>query len=280
VQNQIRDVLEGIGEYRTRRPKGFLGIRPFLGVDTRHYGLESLKALLEEAFSGWVEGDGKARRAASRQAFSDMAGYGKGYLIASRFAGVKVYPPLGFDPWPDTGEAREKTDFLWSFCETRDIPVVTHCDDQGFRALPLESSWALTSPARWERALKAHPGLRLDFAHFGAQYAGAIGRKPPTDWMDAIVRLMEAYPRVFADISFDGSEAEYYAFLLGNLGQRPRAQAELIGERLMFGTDFMVNLSKIRSYSDYYRLFAASALGEDLRRRLCQTNPERFLFGD
>lgn len=271
---QVRDLLEGIREYRRARPDGFLEIRPFIGVDPRHYSTDELTAFLEAAFEGYEKGE-----AASRRAFAAMRDYDAASPVRGRFAGVKVYPPLGFDPWPDGGPEREKVELLWSFCERRDLPVVTHCDDQGFRVASLEEAWRISSPARWEPLLRAHPGLRVDFAHFGAQYSHPIGRPPSTEWTDRIVRLMVDFPNVYADFSFDGSEPEYYRWLEAYLRKRSAGLASLVEGRLLFGSDFMVNLTKVRSYAEYYRIFARSSLAEELKLRFGQANPERFLFG-
>jgi hypothetical protein len=279
LSSQVRDVLEGIRDYRRERPEGFLEIRPFFGVDTRHYSGPKLEAALELAFAGYARGGAASRLAASSQAFDAMRDFDAASPPDGLFAGVKVYPPLGFDPWPDGGEEREKAELLWSFCERRDIPVVTHCDDQGFRVVGLESAWRFSSPLRWEPVLRAHPSLRLDFAHFGAQYSHPIGRPASTEWTDRIVRLMVDFPNVFADFSFDGTEEEYYRWLEDYAGKQSAALGELMYDRLFFGSDFMVNLTKVRSYSEYYRIFERAALPDERKRRLCHDNSERFLFG-
>ncbi|HTX73543.1 MAG TPA: amidohydrolase family protein [Rectinemataceae bacterium] len=276
VELQTRDLLEGIRAYRLERPDGFLEIRPFLGIDTRRHDPDSLRALLTENFATFSRS-----REASSDAFRAMADYTEPGRPDSVFAGVKVYPPLGFDPWPDNSDGaseREKLELLWSFCEERRIPVTTHCDDQGFRVVPLEQSLAFTSPARWASVLERFPRLHLNFAHFGIQYLRAIGRSQSTEWTDRIVGLMEEYPNVYADFSFNGTEPEYYRWLAGYVERIGPPRSALILDRLMFGSDFMVNLSRIRSYADYYRVFADAPFGEEELRRFCHDNPERFLF--
>ena len=215
VAKQAYDVLFGIRDYRRARPEGFLEIRPFLGINTKNYGADALRALLEFSFAGYRRG-----RDAATESFLAM----KDFYVATeaqfplRFAGIKLYPPLGFDPWPDAGPEREKVDILYSFCEARDIPLTSHCDDQGFRVLSLEDAWKFTSPARWRKALKAHPRLRLDLAHFGAQYSLPVGRTThwsqalsrSTEWRDEILGLMGDFPSLYTDISFNGAEAGYY----------------------------------------------------------------------
>jgi len=277
VELQVRDLLEGIRDYRLTRPRGFLEIRPFLGIDTRHYELDSLKALLERSFAGYSRD-----RDVSSAAFAAMADFEGGRGGEPHFAGIKVYPPLGFDPWPEEGgeggAEREKLELLWGFCEERRIPVTTHCDDQGFRVVGLEKSLGMTSPEHWAPLLDRFPELYLDFAHFGAQYLRAIGRNQSTEWTDRIVGLMREHPNVYADFSFNGTDPDYYRWLLGYFDRIGAADAELVRDRLLFGSDFMVNLSRIRSYADYYRVFASSPLGDEEQRRFCHDNPERFLF--
>lgn len=284
VEVQTRDVLCGIRDYRRSRPEGFLEIRPFLGMNTRNHDLPSLMTLLEGAFSGYRHG-----LEASRAAFLAMADFDEMVEGSSppRFAGIKLYPPLGFDPWPEEGGEREKVDFLYSFCEARGIPLVTHCDDQGFRSIPLEDAWSFSSPARWRKVLEAHPRLRIDLAHFGVQYSRPVGRlrslsealSQPTEWREGILQLMADFPNVYTDISFNGVDPGYYRGLAELLSGLPEGLRELVLDRVMFGSDFPVNLSKVRSYSDYYRIFEASALPPSWRMRLARENPERFLSG-
>jgi predicted TIM-barrel fold metal-dependent hydrolase len=285
VALQVREILTGIRDYRLARPGGLLEIRPFLGINTRNHDPASLASLLEGAFGGYRRGE-----AAASKAFLDMAAFDLSAPTTPDlcFAGVKVYPPLGFDPWPDEDGERQKVQLLYSFCEARGIPMITHCDDQGFRVIGLEDSWAWAAPSRWRPVLEAHPRLCLDFAHFGAQYSHPIGRTRslgqalglPTEWRDAIVELMGEYPGVYTDISFNGTEASYYEGLIGLLSGLPKAMGELVSSRILFGSDFMVNLTKIRSYADYYRVFADSNLPDEWKRRLCHDNPKRFLTGD
>jgi hypothetical protein len=284
VAKQARDVLVGIKEYRLARPAGFLEVRPFLGINTKNHSDESLLELLNSSFAGYRRG-----REAAEASFLAMRDFDTDAEteFPLRFAGIKLYPPLGFDPWPAPGPEREKVDILYSFCEAKDIPLTSHCDDQGFRVISLEDAWAFTSPSRWRKALEAHPNLRLDLAHFGAQYSRPVGRtmnwsqalSQSTEWRDEIIRLMGDFPKLYTDISFNGTEAGYYVEFAEFMEGLPGAIRDLAEDRILFGSDFMVNLTKVRSYSDYYRLFAASNLPDEWKRKFCHDNPERFLTG-
>ena len=277
IEAQIVDVLLGIREYRRCRPDGLLEIHPFLGINPRAYTAETLGRFLEEWFSDFSRDREDARRAFE---VMDSLVIGDTRREHSPFAGIKLYPPLGFDPWPEEGPEREKVEILYSFAEQKGIPLITHCDDGGFRVLPLELSWQQTSPFRYRPVLERHPRLLIDFAHLGAQYSMPMRLSPPTQWRDEIFALMGEYPGVYGDFSFNGALPGYYDSFLVALNHLPLRQREIVESRVLFGSDFMVNLLKVRSYADYYRVFSRSALDSRLKREFASENPSGFLFGD
>ncbi len=48
------------------------------------------------------------------------------------FAGIKLYPPLGFEPWPNNSEELTKVELLYDTCIKQNIPVIPHCSTGGF----------------------------------------------------------------------------------------------------------------------------------------------------
>lgn len=273
ILRQIRDLLEGIAHYRRTRLEGLLAIRPFIGINTARHDRAALESLLVAAFEGYRSGFG-----AALEAFDGM-GRWDGSWKANAFAGVKLYPPLGFDPFPEQGEEREKTDFLFSFCEKRGIPIVTHCDDMGFRSLPLEESWRNTSPERWRPRFEANPRLKIDFAHFGMQYSLRFGQGARHEWTESIIELMAEYPGVYADVAFNGCDPAYYDHLLSLVEREEGRMGAPLSERLLFGSDFAMNLLRIRSWSEYLGIFSKSRLPDSLKESMASGNPSRFLFG-
>ncbi|MCK9461235.1 MAG: amidohydrolase [Proteobacteria bacterium] len=282
IEAHVRDVMIGIRDYRRDRPDGLLEIYPFLGVNTENHTPESLHLFLARHFGAWRPGWERARAV-----FGAMKDYSSNWGSVSGmpgdgclFSGIKLYPPLGFDPWPEPGEDREKVEILYGFCERRGIPITTHCDDHGFRVVSMKEAFELTAPSRYLPALERFPELRIDFAHFGRQYTTAFRRPPPTEWFEAIVGLIDEYPNVYADISFNGVEPEYYERLVGAIAALPDTTREKVESRVMFGSDFVVSLMKIRSYADYFRIFDASPVAPELQEMICSRNPARFLFGE
>jgi hypothetical protein len=132
VDEQILDVLNGIKSY-VKKGGSFLEIYPFLGINTTNYATkEKLRERLHRCFGNYKSLSGEERFAK----LSENSGKFTGNIENIGdfcFAGVKVYPPLGFDPWPeDFPEELEKVKTLYGFCLENRIPLTTHCSEGGF----------------------------------------------------------------------------------------------------------------------------------------------------
>ncbi len=246
---------------------------------------------IRESFEAFRDGPApRARLSARTPDKTDTRTIGRGF-----FAGIKVYPPLGFDPWPDPAEAdvlsgprerstmrrryafeRRKVEFLYAFCQKKGIPVTTHCGDSGFQVEDRERSLAFTCPDRWANALHEFPNLKLNFAHFGTQAEAG-----PRLWMQRIIDLMRDFPNVYADFSYRGVDPGYYDRLAAVLRALPVGQAGIVKTRILFGTDFLINLIDTGSYQDYLGTFVdTKALSPEDKVLFSEINPARFLFGE
>jgi len=276
IEAQIIDVMNAIRTYREIRPRGALRIFPFLGVNTKNYTLENLASFLDTWFSNYIPDE-----EILEQKFLSLLSLGSETRVQDfgLAAGIKLYPPLGFDPWPDSVEEREKVEFLYSYAESRRIPITTHCDDQGYRIIPLEESLLFTAPSRYQSVLEHHPNLVLNFAHMGKRHIRSIRGKIQKDWQKDIFGLIREYPHVYTDFSFIGGDPEFYKGLISEMKSNSESDAKRIARRILFGSDFIVNLLKVRSYRDYIELFSQSELSDELKVLFCSKNPQEFLFG-
>ena len=275
IEAQIIDVLFAICAYREKRPSGFLRVYPFLGINTGHYTAEELSAFLEQWFNNYTKNEDDIEKrflSCSYDANTTPQSYGL-------FSGIKLYPPMGFDPWPDDQAEREKVELLYSFAETKGIPITTHCDDQGYRIVSLEESLRFTAPSRYRSVLQRYPRLILNFAHMGKRHIRTIGGKEQADWRKEIFDFIIEYPNVYTDFSFTAGEPSFYDELASMLNNLKKPEKEKLIKRILFGSDFMVNLFKVRSYRDYLEYFSESVLSIELKRLFCSENPRRFLFG-
>jgi len=276
LRKQISDMLEGIRHYVQKRPDGMLEIYPFLGLNPLNYQLEEIQKLLHEFL-----GLHSISRKLFYKTFVALRQVDMATPISGRglFSGVKLYPPLGFDPWPQGDpEALVKVNYVYEFCQKRGIPITTHCDDQGFRTIPLEQSTEWTSPVRWRAVLSHYPQLKLNFAHFGRQYLKKFGVIREMTWFHEIIDLCCRYDNVYTDFSFTGVRPDFYSFLAKTLAELNVKKRVTLQRKIMFGSDFMINLLDIQSYYDYYKIFDDCELSDEQKRKFGSENPSRFLF--
>lgn len=188
------------------------------------------------------------------------------------FAGIKLYPPLGFDPWPDyenkpvdTATEFDKVNYLYQFCSERGIPITVHCSTGGFKTA--HHGIEYTSPEKWRNVLAAYSNLKINFAHCGFD-----NNKPYKIWLDTILAFMSEYKNVYADFSYIGNNKNFYKFL------KERIIDKGYEDRILFGSDFPVNLFGIDSYGDYVKNFFLASLDTNQKHKFCSENPGKFLW--
>lgn len=177
------------------------------------------------------------------------------------FIGVKLYPPMGFAPWGNSGlavwqgkpllpAAAAQPGFgrrldaamqsLFSWCVAQDVPVMAHTNHSNG---PYEEFKDLAGSPYWQLALEKFPGLSVSFGHVGdtdlEDHDGERTR-PFVQLMSATAGAPGA--RAFAD-------SGYFAGALINQGRmRDVLRALYAGderillERLMYGTDWTMTL--------------------------------------
>lgn len=178
------------------------------------------------------------------------------------FQGVKLYPRMGFDP------ACEALEPLFDWCDRNRIPIVSHCAAQGFPPVGGHDGFGL--PYSFLPVLERHPGLVVDFAHFGLY---------ETPWADQVADLIGRYDHVYSDLSCYTRADQIPAFKAA-YWDRPKVR-----ERTMFGTDFdvfyLVGIGwTLDAYYDAFRMEKnPGAFGADDLVRMTSTTPRRFLSG-
>ena len=269
ILSYVKDTLEGIAKYKSMHLDGMLEFFPFLGINPEVHTLD----FIQELISLYVRTDNSPDWIQTPS--------------PQQFRGIKFYPPLGTDPWPEEKQNLEKVAYIYDFCQTNSIPIITHCDDQGFRGVPAKQAQHYTNPATWIPVLEHYPQLKIDFAHYGRQY-NPIGKSPlqvfldrsatNDPWFTQIIDLMSRFENVYADFSFSGTDPLFYKNLHKFIHeQEDSAITQMILNRSMFGSDFTVNLAKVESYTNYLRIFEESPFSDEEVHGFVSTNPIRFL---
>lgn len=290
IVEQVTDVFNAIRKYvssasspeltekyphLTSGTKRVFEIYPFLGLNTKNYDMARIQKMLDKYFSDYH---------GRREDFVKNAGQFDGnieHLASNVFAGVKVYPPLGFDPWPDSQKENEKVAYLYSYCSEKQIPITAHGSAGGFVAVSKSELKRNTSLGKWEEVLKRYPSLKLNIAHFPVN-SKRFWVFPPaeTDRLRTMVRLVLNNESVYVDFSIRSVSDNYYRLLRRVIdGLSDQTHKQKLQHRILFGTDFPVNLMSIDSYNAYLDIFSRTEyLTAQEKHLFCSENPERFLF--
>lgn len=201
------------------------------------------------------------------------------------FLGVKMYPPLGYHPDPSSffndAETNHELEEIYGYCEANSIPITTHCSRQS--AYTAYSSDLMhckeliqefCQPSSWAGVLEKHPGLYLNFAHFGGNRE-FMDIDNAESWSNTIQQLMKEYENVYADLSYHNmalmkkTAADYFELLNRLL------QDSHIENRIIFGTDWLMTRHtwNEKEYVDAFRRLAPAIL-----QRIAFENPLKFLF--
>lgn len=271
IVEQVVDIFNGIRSYcsTNQGKRKFFEVYPFLGINTANYTLEKIEKMLDKYFSQYR---GKPLDlAANMGKFSgDIESMGSNF-----FSGIKVYPPLGFDPWPEEKEERKKVELIYEFSMKKRIPITTHCSNGGYRIIDTREAELYTSPARWEMVLKRYPQLKLNFGHMGNQETKRENR-----WGKEIISLMTKYENVYGDFSCRGFNNEYYGSLKMMIDEVDSENRERVKRHILFGSDFTINLLWMNSYSNYLKIYRDTPCFSDEEKDVfASVNPEHFLFG-
>jgi len=214
------------------------------------------------------------------------------------FVGAKIYPPMGFQAsgndtlnmslfqWrdvdvPDLGAKIEKSLWwLYDYCARKDLTILVHTAPSNSPAgnpydgvgaeITQANNWTLRpNPKYWAPVLEKYPKLRVNLGHFG----GAYDIRHNKEWADSVVGLMRQYPNVYADfadydlvLDNNSGQLKEKSRLASYLAQRSASDRELLGKRLMFGTDWEM-LGLIPEHGQYapkMLQFLCDSLGGDV----------------
>jgi predicted TIM-barrel fold metal-dependent hydrolase len=301
IAKQVLDLLNAIGFYyrydliphpdkqgrlklipslRKKQEKLF-EIYPFLGINTQNYDLVEVKELFDKYFTGYENDNQPGER---QKKLFDKLGTIKVDLedlifrkkekedteyYTYLFAGIKLYPPMGFDPWPEDNPSElEKVKFLYSECIRKGLPVTVHCSDGGFVTTP-DAAFFTDPSKKWQKVLKNpdYRNLRINFAHLGSQSEGR------SEWQTTIMNAIAAGNNIYTDCSCITPQSKDYATISRLINSSNE-------KNILFGTDFLINLLWSGSYNEYLDNFILNQhLTGHQKNLMCNLNPAKFLFG-
>lgn len=193
------------------------------------------------------------------------------------FAGVKMYPPMGFKPLrnqdvgfshvkprnrPAGGGAALDRELrkLYAWCQANDVPVAAHAS-ASMGAGPGTANYS--APWLWRPVLEEFPDLRVNLAHFG----GFGGHGEP-QWEQQLIAMLDDFPNLYFDMGF-------WTETMAGASTRPRAlastrdlfaQEPLAGQRMLYGSDWSM-IARLESHPAYLtglQGFVGDLVGRDI----------------
>lgn len=233
-------------------------------------------------------------------------------IATQGFAGVKIYPGLGYKP--DIADAvwRDLFDFV---CNRRNglgrpIPVLAHCTPAGWERT-FEVTGLNSDPANWLPVLQAYPELRLCYGHAGGSgipkrtkppksflgWADTWGQTGPGiggNYAETVLDHCLRFEHVVCDFSYH--ELLVVPSLRTPTHDIPIMEANLVqallaagsypfSQKMMYGTDFHMPtlVSRTQDYLDAWigiiaRVAAAASINQTVLSSLFfSENAQRFL---
>ena len=199
----------------------------------------------------------------------DSSGTGDAMRLVKRaietrgFIGVKLYPPMGFAAWGNTGKsvwqgkpslpaAAADPDFgkrldaamgsLYTYCVANDVPIMAHTNHSNG---PYDEFKDLAGSNHWKLALEKFPGLSVSFGHFGdtdlEDHRGAKTRP----FFELMTRGRDTPGgKAFADSGYFAGTLLNQVKMRDVLRELYALDNGMLLERLMYGTDWMMILTQ------------------------------------
>jgi len=227
-------------------------------------------------------------------------------LEQGKLLGIKLYPPIGFNPCPKKIPKNYKEFYSW--CCSLDIPLTVHCQKGSYSAgKEKENLDKNTTPQNWKRLLEKteFTNLRINFAHLGGETGTDDMFEPfridKKSWTYTIIKLLKKYPNTYADISaYDYSKKEHRNNLVKIFEKDEEnkfGDGHRLVDKLLWGSDVPMVISgksyrkgsKNRGESKYKYYFGGflKAINSSSRlsisqknmiiKNMTEVNPKKFL---
>lgn len=217
----------------------------------------------------------------------------KHYIEEKGFAGIKIYPAIGYFP------SDSRLDEVYEYAEANQIPIMTHCTRGGVyykgelteerRRNPLNGEIIEKSknrlftdnysdPDQYHPILEKHPNLKICFAHYGGSaewdkfLKESWHKEAPKTWFSKINEYIrdDRYPNVYTDVSYTLVRSDLHPVLKSFL-----ESDEKLRSQVLFGTDFY--MTEQEGSERFFGMNLRGSIGEKLWEQIAITNPTRYL---
>jgi predicted TIM-barrel fold metal-dependent hydrolase len=209
-------------------------------------------------------------------------------VLEHGFVGVKLYPPMGWQPLGNTAnkdmtaDEAEQLDAVlrtfYAWCVENDVPVTAHANRSNY-ADPAFKDYA--GPVGWGKVVHDFPDLHVNLGHFG----GASAKTPKSGWPFSMAGMAAVDSHhVYADVADhridESAIATGYLDLLNEFFSTPTTAS--VTDRLMYGSDwFMLAINPDHEkFLTSYRALYKKRFGPVKTQKFMSQNALTFLGFD
>lgn len=220
----------------------------------------------------------------------DVFGMVQYYIEEKGFAGIKLYPPLGYYPFD------KRLDKIYAYAEKNQIPITTHCarggvfykgevtnemlihPKTGKPIKPEKNKFftdTFTDPDNYRYVLEQYPDLKINLAHFGGydewvKYLNNNVYEEQPTWYEKICWLIREFPNVYADISYTMFNADLFNLLKISI------QDKDLSSKILYGSDFY--MVEQETSERQFLTNVRAHIGETDFKQIAELNPCRFFL--
>lgn len=211
------------------------------------------------------------------------------YIEEKNFAGIKLYPPLGYYPFD------KRLNEIYAYAEKYQIPITTHCARGGvfYKGKITEEMQvhprtgvlikeqknkfftdSYTDPENYSYVLDQFPNLKINLAHYGGydewqKFLGnTIDDGVPT-WYAKICNLIREYPNVYTDISYTMFNADLFNLLKVSM------EDIQLRTKILYGSDFY--MVEQETSERQFLINVRAHLGEADFKQIAEINANKFI---
>lgn len=212
------------------------------------------------------------------------------YIEEEHFAGLKMYPPLGYYPFD------ERLNQVFAYAQENQVPITSHCARGGvfykgsitddMLKHPITGKVyqkrknkfftdIYTDPDNYEYLLQKYPNLKLNLAHFGGfdewtkYLQNSLDEDNELSWFEKVKALLIKHPNLYTDISYTLYDKDLIPLLKTTL------QEDALRNKILFGTDYYMVEQELSEKE--FSINLRASLGEQEYKQIAEINPKRFL---
>jgi len=277
VSDQLVELLSAINHAKPILSKNKTKVLPFFGLDLRHFNdcenTHAIKQKIDALSMGNFDFQWNKKQKTT------------GKIINGTIPGFKLYPSIGFSPFPKKKKERDRYMNFYRLCADSGIPITVHCQSISSgsyksAADSIETLNGYLNPVNWSNVLKTVENLKINLAHFGGDKVlrntflnqqTYPRKRPAKTWTWEIVKMLKRYPNTYADISAFNFNVQSWLDALGVMlildengfydafVENPTGQLHKLSDKILWGSDWPMVIDDWKDrYQQLYDKFKES----------------------